>query len=221
MEDSMRGARASLLLISIVTALCLAAAPARAQTAPVITLDDFRSIADVVAAVSLQAPKDVNQRPECEDLGLPCLTPPTFTGLGFALSTALYPTALVAIVGEVSDYPNDWASYQPNCDLRHSICVVEQTNHVRAALAGLKVRTPLISGGSTRGRFFVQALAGPQWSDIGPRQLVFQPGVGYDGYFQNGIAFRIELDYRFAAGDVRDLSTSRVLAGIAVPIGLR
>jgi len=211
----MPGGRESSLFI---LALCLAT-PARAQTAPVITIDDFQSIADVSAGVSLQTPADVNQRPECQDLALPCLTPRTFGDLGLILSATIYPGEIVGIVGELSAYSDSWASYDANCDRRHSICAVEQSNHVRAALAGLKVRTPLITGWSTRGRFFVQALAGPQWSDVGPRQRVLQPGVGYDGYLLNGMAVRVEIDYRFAPHGGRDLSTSRVLVGLAVPLG--
>ena len=204
-----------------VLALCLAAAPVHAQTAPMVTVDTFTSIADVTASISMQSPADVNQRPACQTLGLPCLTPQTFTGFGFALSASIYPRDVVGIVSELSAYPNHWATYDTNCDRARSICAVNQTNQVRAALAGLKGRTPLITGWSTRGRFFVQMLVGPQWSDVGPRQRALQPGVGYDGYLRNGMAIRLEWDYRFVPSTLRDLSTSRILAGIAVPLGSR
>jgi hypothetical protein len=204
-----------------VLALCLAAAPVRAQTAQVVTVDEFRSIADVTTSISMQSPADVNQRPACHDLALPCLTPRTFTDFGLALSAGVYPSDAVGIVSELSAYSNYWAAYEANCDRAHSICAVNQTNHVRAALAGLKGRTPLITGWSTRGRFFAQALVGPQWSDVGPRLRVLQPGVGYDGCLRNGIAVRIEWGYRFVPRAVRDLSTGRILAGIAVPLGSR
>jgi len=202
-------------------ALCLVAAPVGAQTASVVTVDEFRSTADVTAGISIQSPADVNQRPACHDLSLPCLTPQTFTGFGLALSAGVYPSDVVGIVSELSAYPNHWAANETNCDHAHSICAVNQTNHVRAALAGMKGRTPLITGWSTRGRFFAQALVGPQWSDVGPRLRVLQPGVGYDGYLRNGIGVRIEWDYRFVPRAVRDLSTGRILAGIAVPLGSR
>ena len=211
----MPGGRESSLFI---LALCLAT-PARAQTAPVITVDNLQSMAEVTAGISMQTPVSVNQRPACQDLALPCLTPPTLPDFGLVLSAAVYPDQIVGIVGELSAYSDSWASYDTNCDRRHSICALEQTNQVRAALAGLKVRTPLITGWSTRGRFFVQALAGPQWSDVGSRQRVLQPGAGYDGYLRNGIAVRVELDYRFARNGGRDLSTSRAFVGIAVPLG--
>jgi hypothetical protein len=214
----MLGGRESSLLILM---LCFAAAPVRAQTAPVMTLDDFRSIAEVTAGVSIQGPADVNQRPACQDLAIPCLTPRTFPGVGLALSAGVHPGDSVGIVGELSAYPDDWAAYETNCNRAHSTCAVNQTNNVRAALAGPRIRTPLISGGSIRGRFFAEVLVGPQWSDVGPRQRVLQPGIGYDGYLRNGIAFRVELDYRFAPRDVRDLTTARILAGISLPLGSR
>jgi len=212
----MLGDRESYLFI---LTMCLTAAPARGQAVPVTTRDEFRSIGEAAAGISIQSPADVNQRPACQELGLPCLTPQTFTGFGLALSAAVYPSNAVGIVSEFSTYANQWAADEPNCDHAHSVCALNQTNHVRAALAGLKVRTPLITGWSTRGRFFVQALVGPEWSDVGPRQHVLQPGVGYDGYFRNGIALRVEWDYRFVPSDVRDLSTGRILAGIAVRLG--
>jgi hypothetical protein len=64
-------------------------------------------------------------------------------------------------------------------------------------------------------------LVGPQWSNVGPQQRVLQLSVGYDGYLRNGIAVRIEWDDRFVPRAVRDLSTSRILAGIAIPLGSR
>ena len=212
----MLGVREKCLLM---LTLCLGAAPARAQTAPVVTAPDYQSIAELAAGLSLQAPADVNQRPACEDLAIPCLSPQTFTGFGVVLSAGIYVSETVGIVGELNAYPNEWASYDPDCSRGHSTCVVNQTNHVRAALAGLKLRTPLIDGGTARGRFFAQALIGPQWSDVVRRQSAVQPGFGYDGYLQNGVAYRVELDYRSLSKGVRDLSTSRVFVGMAIPVG--
>lgn len=207
--------------LSIALALSVAAVPVQAQTAPTITIDRYLSIADVAAGVSVQAPADVNQRPACEQLGLPCLTPRTFTGFGLSMSAGVYLNEIVGLVGEVSAYGNEWASYQANCDRAHSVCVVNQTDHVRALVLGVKLRTPLIDGGPARGRFFAQALTGPQWSQTVTKQQVFQPGIGYDGYFRNGVGYRVELDYRIAPGGSRDLSTDRVSVGISVPLGSR
>lgn len=87
----MAGGRESALVI---LALCLAE-PVRAQTAPVITVDDFQSAAEVTAGVSMQTPVNVNQRPACQELALPCLTPPTVPDFGLILSAAVYPDQIV------------------------------------------------------------------------------------------------------------------------------
>jgi hypothetical protein len=217
----MPGARESSLFIM---ALCLAAAPVYAQTAPVVTSDDFLSIAEVAAGVYLAAPADVNRRPACQDLAIPCASGRTVPDGGVFVSAAVYPADMIGIVGEASLYANNWLSYRTTSPVggrAQLTCPVDQTNHVLAALAGLRVRTPLIKTRSSRGRWFAQALVGPQWSDIGPRQRVLQPGVGYDGYLRGGFAVRVEIDYRLAPKDVRDLSTHRILVAIAIPLGSR
>jgi hypothetical protein len=212
-------------LSSFVVLLCLAAAPVRAQSAPVVTVDDLRSIVDVAAGVSIEAPADVNMRPACQALELPCASGRTFPDGGLFLSAAVYPGAFVGLVGELSTYANAWLDYQTACPLAagrpQPQCPVDRTNHVPAALAGVRIRTGLITGPSTRGRLFLQVLAGPQWSDVGPRQRVIQPGVGYDGYLRNGMAVRVEADYRIAPNGARDLSTERFTLGLVVPLGSR
>ena len=223
----MFGGRESSLFIM---ALCLAAAPVRAQTAPVVTVDDFRSIAEVTAGVSIELPADINQRPACQELALPCLTPRTFPDGGLALSAVAYPSNIVGIVGELSVYSNHWWGYGTKCvavgGRIPQTCPVSETNHVRSALAGVKVRTGLIriaslNSGPTRARLFFQALGGPQWTDIGPRRRALQPGAGIDYYLRNGTIVHLEYDYRVAHNAGRDLSTGRGLLGIAVPLGSR
>ena len=125
------------------------------------------------------------------------------------------------MVGEVSAYADGWSAYDAACDRRSSTCTLNRTNHVVAALVGLRVRTPLLTRWSSRGRFFAQALVGPQWSEVGPRQEVLQPGGGYECYLGNGVVVRVALDYRIASAGLRDLSTDRVSVGIAVPLGAR
>jgi len=222
----MLGDRPSSLFI---VALCLAAAPARAQTAPVLTVDGYRSIAEVTAGVSIQGPADVNQRPTCQELALPCASGRTVPDGGLALSAVVYPGEIVGVVGELSVYANQWLTYGTNCFFVGGgvpqTCPVTATNHVRAALGGIKLRSRLIRIGSLNGsshaRLFAQALAGSQWTDIGPRQRVLQPGVGLDHYLRNGVTVHVEYDYRFSPDGGRDLSTSRGLLGIALPIGSR
>ncbi len=214
----MSGPRTFCLML---VAACLCPDGVRAQSAPVVTVDDFLSIGDLMAAVSIQAPPDVNQRPTCEQLALPCLTPRTFGDGGLAWSAAVNAGGRIGIVGEISGYWNHWSAYDPTCDPRHSTCVSQKVNHVRACAGGLRIRTPPIHDGFNRGRLFAQVLAGPQWSDVGPRRTILQPGVGLEGYLQSGVIIRFEFDYRFAPDDMRDLSTGRSLLGIAIPLGLR
>ena len=220
----MLGSRESSLFI---LALCLAAAPVRAQTPLVLTVDDYRSIAEVTAGVSLSGSANaVNDRPACQELALPCVGPPNApNGAGLAVSTTIYPSEHVGIVAELSIYANPWSSYETNCPVygpgTPQPCVVEQTNHVRSALAGLKVRTGVIKAGSSHWRLFGQVLAGPQWTDIGPRRRVLQPGVGGDNYLPNGMTVHVEYDYRVTPDERRDLSTHRFLVGFGLPLGSR
>jgi len=207
--------RRSLLIL----ALCVAPAPALAQRAPVMSLDEGQSRGEIAAGVSMQAPADVNQKPACEQLALPCLSPRTIGDFGLALSTTIYPTELVGIAGELSVYSNQWVANQPDCDHRHSICTVNETNRVAAAQIGVKVRTPVMTHGQARARFFGQVLAGPEVSDVGPTHRTIQPGGGYESYFSNGVGIRLEVDYRFVRADARNLSTSRFLAWLVIPLG--
>lgn len=211
--------------LACVLTLCIAAAPARAQHAPLVTQDTFQSIGEVDAGVFMQAPADVNQPPSCRQLGVPCLTPRTFPDFGAAISAALYPSDIVGIAGELSVAGNAWWSYGTACEPvgegRPGTCPVRQSNHIRSAVAGLRVRTPHRTSGATHWRLFAQLLGGPQWTSIGPRRRVLQPGVGADDYVRNGIAVHVQYDYCFSPDDRRDLSTGRYLVGIAIPLGTR
>jgi hypothetical protein len=215
------GCRSALLIIAV----CLAAAPAAAQTAPIITLDDFQSIAEIGGGVSIQGPADVNLRPRCEALGLPCSSGKTMPDGGLSLMATGYLSEIVGITGELSTYANLWLTRAP-CPA-YSVpsaqgCPIDVNNHVRAALAGIRIRSRLISdAGGTHWRLFGELLGGPQWSDVGPRHRVLQPGVGADDYLKNGLVVHVEYAYRFSPDDGRDLSTGRFLVGLVVPVGSR
>ena len=210
--------------LAFVLTLC-ATAPASAQHAPVVTKDTFQSTGEVDAGVFMQAPADVNQPPTCQQLGVPCLTPRTFPDFGAAISAALYPSEIVGIAGELNIAGNAWWSYGTDCEPvgggRPATCPVRQSNHIRSALAGIRLRTRLQTSSATHYRFFAQLLGGPQWTSIGPRRRVLQPGVGADDYLRNGIAVHVQYDYCFSPDERRDLSTGRYLMGIAIPLGTR
>jgi hypothetical protein len=203
------------------------AAPARAQSSPIVTIDNYRARAEITAGISVQGPRDVNLRPDCDRLGLPCGSGKEFPDFGVGLSVAVYPAGVVGVVGELSDYRDDWFSYRATCPypLGPPPCVVTETNHVGSALVGLKVRSRLLKvvglDAPTHGRLFLQLLTGLQWSDVGPHQRVLQPAVGFDHYLRSGLTLHIEARYRFApnGNGNRDLSTGRFLFGIEVPVG--
>jgi hypothetical protein len=207
----------------IAIGMCLAA-PAHAQTSPVLSLDEYQARAEITAGVSVQGPRDVNLRPDCERLGLPCGSGKEFPDFGLALSVAFYAGG-VGIIGELSNYRDDWIAYRTTCPypLGPPPCAVTETTHIGSALVGLKVRSRLLKvtgvGPPTHGRLFLQLLTGPQWSDAGARQRVLQPAAGFDHYLRSGITLHAEAGYRFAPRGNRDLSTSRFLVGIEVPVG--
>lgn len=175
--------------LCIVT-LCLAT-PARAQPTPAVRVDQHLSIAEVGAAGLIQGPRGVNPSRTSADLGI-------------ALLATLYPAEIVGIAGEFAAFERPWAA---------------QVTHGRAALVGLKVRTRLITSGTTNWRLFGQLLGGPQWTDVRAGHHVWQPGVGADDYLRHGMTLHVQYDYTFAPDDKRDLSTGRFLVGVALPLG--
>jgi hypothetical protein len=207
----MVGRRGSSVLILVFCFAAFAATRARAQGL-VVTEENYQSIAEVLGAVSIQAPAGVNDRPACEQRGLPCLGSERTPDFGLVLSTAIYATNSVGLVAEVSSYDNQFMSNGSK---------VMQSNHVRAALAGCRLRTPLIRDRANNFRLFAQIVGGPQWTDVGIHGQVLQPGIGVDTYLHEGLVVHLEYDYRFGPGDDRTFTTGRFVVGIAFPIGSR
>jgi hypothetical protein len=211
----MRAPRTSSLFL----VFCLLHTPANAQTPPVVTYEDSRALGEVITSFSAQAPEDVNQRPSCQRLFIPCTTPRTTPDGGAALTVAIFPRDIVGVVGEGSVYGNEWTTYGTSC----ASCYVMQTNTVFALLGGVRLRTPNLhihrDGGGLR--LFTQVLAGPEWSDETRTHYAVQPGIGLEHYLWNRTAvFHIEYDYRLSAKDPsRNLTTGRFLIGIGAPVG--
>jgi hypothetical protein len=218
-----RGFRAVLLTI----AGGLAAAPAGAQTRPIVTLDNLQSVAEIGGAASLSGFPNINRPPECETRGLPCSSSgDVVPAFGLTLLATGYFNEIVGVTGEVSAYVSQWESYGP-CPA-YAVpssrgCALNQTNHVQTAMAGLRIRSRLITAdrGTTHWRFFGQLVGGPEWSDLAPLHQVLQPGVGADDYLKNGLIVHVEYAYRFSPDDRRDSSGGRYLVGLVVPIGSR
>jgi hypothetical protein len=212
------------VLLAIV-GLRLSASPALAQPMTLTPIVGGASRAEVQAGVTFEAPKDVNQAPLCQELSLPCLSPRTLPDVGGALSVAGYLAERFAIVGEAAVYVNSWDAFQTSCPPAGGstppACPGRQVNHVRSALAGVRVRTAPFKwrGYPPEMRIFGQLLVGPQWNSVAPRGLALQPGGGMDIYLHNGITIRVEGDYRRVPGGLRNLSTGRALIAIVFPIG--
>src|SRR5262249_25631560 len=132
---------------------------------------------DVAAGVMMTTPKDVNQRPQCDALGLPCESPRTFPDFGLVVQAATAVQPHVALVGEVSMYVNRWDTVAVNP-------VNEpRENHARALRAGPRVMTGFFrmaslshpmtrlnnkEPGKVGYRVFAQLLAGYEASQVAP-----------------------------------------------------
>src|SRR5262249_34327717 len=194
---------------------------ARAQS----VLDDpGDSRGELAVAVTMQAPADVNQPPLCRTLALPCSSPRTMPDFGGALALGVRLTDRVALVGEAAVSNNAWSAYQTECPFNGGLapaqCPGSQVNHVRTALVGARVRTALLRyrDGSLM-RLFAQVLVGPELSDVVAVRRAIQPGGGVDFYTRAGVTIRVEADYCWTPGGVRNLSTPRWLLGVVIPAG--
>ena len=199
-------------LSSFCLASALASAPLRGQVArPAIESPRF----DVAAGVTFDVPKDVNQRPLCADLGLPCLSPRTFPDFGLLLQAAAYPLEHVALVGEASVYVNRWDTVSTTSisDPRY--------DHIRALLVGPRLTSGLLYVASKKDkegyRAFAQVLVGEERSIVVATRFAVQPGVGIDFELSNpNMWVRITADYRSTRGAPRNLSGGRGVAALVV-----
>ena len=65
---------------------------------------------------------------------------------------------------------------------------------------------------------FVQIVAGVQVSDLTAATLAVRPGAGLDILTRSGLIVRLGLDYTFTSTERRDLSGSRLVAGLVVAV---
>jgi hypothetical protein len=211
-------------IVQSIVFLCLSASAASAQTTGWPPLLEGTSRAEVVAGLTFEAPTDVNQAPLCRELSLPCTSPRTAPDFGGTLSIAVHVADTFAVVGEFAISRNAWEAFVSTCPPTGARtppeCPGAQINDVLTALAGLRARTaPIAQGHGPELRVFGQVLVGRQGSHVESSRRAIQPGAGVDFYLRNGITLRVEADYCFAPGGLRDLSTSRFLIGIVFPPG--
>lgn len=205
----MSSRRATLHVLVVWVALCAAARVVSAQGLH----DDELPTGDVTAALSLQAPRDVNVKPYCLELSLPCGSPRTFGDLGWVLSGGRQVNDGLGIVVEVGMYDNHWESVRG-----------PEQNIVRYLATGVRLGTPFMRLGRrerSRSRFFGQVLIGAIGSDNVRGGLLIQPGGGMDVRTARGVVLRVELDYALAPAGIRNLSTGRALFGVVIGVGSR
>ncbi len=207
------------LSLLIIAALLASASPARAQTPPVVTYEDSHAFAEVVASLTFQRPPYINQSPLCQRLSVPCLGPKGSLDPGLVLTTTVPRTDRIGVVGEFGTYYSSW--YSNGTDCGYAGCIVDRSDKVVSLLGGLRLRTPLVTTPpDPPTRFFVQVLAGPEWSDLAPLHPVVQPGVGAEWLLRDNFGVvHVEYDYRFAPTSGRSLSTHRFLIGLGISIG--
>jgi hypothetical protein len=171
---------------------------------------------EISVGISLQTPPDVNVRPLCERLSLACSSPKTVPDIGWVISGARNFTTSFAIVGEIGTYNNVWDSWET---IRSNH---REANHVHGAMAGPRISTRFLHfADGTDLRFFGQALAGVQVSDIVPGGRAVRAGAGADFATRSGVMVRQTLDYCFARDQPRRLSGGRWLIAIVFPVGSR
>jgi hypothetical protein len=206
---------------------CLAAITvACAPTLGAQAADSAATRFDIGVGITMTTPKDVNQRPQCDELGLPCQSGRTFPDFGLAVQAAVTVLPHLALVTEASSYTNRWDTVAVN--------PVDEgrQNHVRALMAGPRVMTGLYHGtslsdrtspsrfntlGTIGYRAFAQVLVGREASDVAPTRFAIQPGAGVDVRLSYPDTwFRVTGDYRATRGGPRNLSTARAIVALVV-----
>lgn len=196
------------LTVGVLLAVLVGPATLAAQRATPDTYARF----DVGLGVTMNTPVDVNQRPKCTELGLPCGSPRTFPDFGAVLQAAVQATRYLGFVAEAGIYDNSWDTVGVNKAL---------TNHVSSILIGPRLGTGprdlVFYKDTTRFRAFAQIIGGPEASMVLPTRFALQPGAGFDGKLSPaGAWLRITYDYRLTRGSPRNLSGSRVLCAFVL-----
>ncbi len=179
---------------------------------PELSIGAATPAAELGAAVTMQDPRDVNGRPQCEQYSLPCASGKEFGDVGWSLSTAYNFTEKFGLVSEVAGFENTWL------EPRHSH---ETVNHVHSLMGGPRAASAFMHTGGMNPndtRVFVQVMAGIQVSDLTPTTLAIRPGGGLDIMTRTGLIVRLGMDYTFTSTEGRDLSGGRFVAGIVVAV---
>ncbi len=196
------------------------ALPLSAQSPPRV-VDSARY--DVTIGLTIGQTADVNKRPTCTNLELPCETRgPQFPNFGLALEGAFHPTPFVALVAEASLYSNSWDTTAAGGG------TTRRSNYVPAALGGARLSTrglyPFTGTNYDPLFLYAQLLTGPEGSSVAPMRMALQPGIGMyaalrprsSGRKGTDAKFRLAWDYRWTRGQPRNLSGERFVLGVTI-----
>jgi len=199
--------------VAIGAASVLLGVASRSLDAQVSRSDTTHTVIDAALGLTFNGPADVNQRPHCDELDLPCNTPKTFPDFGVALQLALRATAHIAIVAEVSDYANMWDTVGVGRS-------ANRDNNTVGLLVGGRAMTPRLyfAGKDSLGFvLFAQLLGGSESSTVVPTRFAVQPGIGFDARLSHpGLSGRWSIDYRSSRGGPRNLSGPRAMLGLVL-----
>jgi hypothetical protein len=199
--------------VTIGAASVLVTIASRSLDAQLSRSDSTRTLIDAAIGLTIGGPADVNQRPLCDELNLPCNTPRTFPDFGVALQLAVHATSLVAVVAEVSDYTNLWDTVGVGRSAKRE-------NNTVGLLVGARAMTPVFyfTLKDTVGIvLFAQLLGGSESSAVVPTRFALQPGIGVQGQLSHpGFWFRESFDYRRTRGGPRNLSGPRFTFALVV-----
>lgn len=201
------------ILGSVIATLALAGA-ASAQ-APDFSVGVPSPAGEIGLAVTMQSPQDVNVKPLCEQLSLPCISGKEFGDVGWALSAGYSLTENVGLVGEVAGFQNTWVAAGQS---RSS------ANTALSVMAGPRFATRFFHEGGAHpsdARVFGLLLAGLQVSDLAAAGRAFRIGGGVDVSTRTGLIVRLGMDYLFTSAPGRDLSGGRFVLGLVFGVGAK
>jgi hypothetical protein len=171
--------------------------------------------AEFVAAVTMNDFIDVNMKPTCFEMALPCLSGKTFPDVGWSLSGARAINDWLSLTGEIAVANNVWSSQLGE---RHP-----DDNHVYSFMLGPRITTPFMHKGGRDPldfRLFGQFLFGAETAEVVEGGNAKRPGVGIDMHTRSGMIVRMQYDYTLVqqANQPRKLSSGRLLVGVVFGI---
>jgi len=171
--------------------------------------------AEFVAAFTMNDFRDVNLKPTCLAMALPCLSGKEFPDLGWSLSGARAINDWLTLTGEIAVANNTWYAQLAE---RHY-----DDNHVYSFMLGPRITTPFMHKGGRDPldfRLFGQFLFGAETAEVVEGGNAKRPGVGVDMHTRTGMIVRMQYDYTLVqqASQPRKLSSARLLVGVVFPI---